>query len=502
MADVAVVEGQDAEFTVTIENAAAGSTVTLVLADCTAVNADYNETHFQYSNDGGTTWNDVTGAIGVLEGDTTLLLKTDTVDDMIDENDETFGLTATLSSGGDTYSDTATATIEDNDQPQTQPPTAIPVNASGPEATTIEIQLSGTDTDGTVSSYTLTSLPTNGTLYTDAARTTVADTGTAYTNDTLYFVANQLDHFSSDPIQTSFNYYVTDNDELASEPATVKINVGDTAPNAADDYDETDTDGFDRGNVITGEAPSFSGADDLGADPTTVTSVTHGSSSVTPDADGEAIEGDYGKLIIESDGDYTYQHTTTVVNTGNFTDSSISLYGYLNLNDILTESGDLDMEVLNLSTAGQNLGVIEGSKSGIGITGGPGTIENGEAVLFDIGNNVTKCSIELSNFNENQGDDATWRAYDESGQEIASGDFTGSFKNGVHQPMAVETAEEFRYLIITDSATNQGIAISKIEFDVVGEDVFEYTISDTDGDFDTAYLTIDSSTLLDDDTDV
>jgi predicted nucleotidyltransferase len=68
--------------------------------------------------------------------------------------------------------------------------------------------------------------------------------------------------------------------------------------------------------------------------------------------------------------------------------------------------------------------------------------------------------------------------------------------------MAVETAEEFRYLIITDSATNQGIAISKIEFDVVGEDVFEYTISDTDGDFDTAYLTIDSSTLLDDDTDV
>ena len=72
---------------------------------------------FQYSTDNGTTWNDVSGPIDIDEGNTTLLVRTDTFDDSFDENNETFDLNATLTSLGDDYSASGTATIIDNDAP-------------------------------------------------------------------------------------------------------------------------------------------------------------------------------------------------------------------------------------------------------------------------------------------------------------------------------------------------------------------------------------------------
>ena len=54
--NIDVPEGTDAVFTVNIEDAAANSSLTLTLADGTAIDADYNEAHFQYSLDDGATW--------------------------------------------------------------------------------------------------------------------------------------------------------------------------------------------------------------------------------------------------------------------------------------------------------------------------------------------------------------------------------------------------------------------------------------------------------------
>ena len=96
IANIDVPEGTDAIFTVQVNDAAEGSSVTLTLADGTAIDADYNEAYFQYSTDGGTTWTDVSGPISLAEGDTTLLVKTDTFDDSLDEANETFDLTATV----------------------------------------------------------------------------------------------------------------------------------------------------------------------------------------------------------------------------------------------------------------------------------------------------------------------------------------------------------------------------------------------------------------------
>ena len=119
--DITIPEGTDAVFGIEITGAAAASTLTLTLADGTALDADYfdsaNAGYYQYSTDGGTNWADVSGAITLAEGDNALQVKTDTIDDTADEADETFTLTGTLSSNGTDYSDTSTATIQDNDAP-------------------------------------------------------------------------------------------------------------------------------------------------------------------------------------------------------------------------------------------------------------------------------------------------------------------------------------------------------------------------------------------------
>src|SRR5262249_27316985 len=94
------------------------------------------------------------------------------------DNSDTPGASTTLTlsvndngnsgSGGSLIgSDTATINITAvNDAPQT-----AATSGSGNEDTTIAVSLSGSDIDGTVASFKITSAPSNGTLYADAGLT-------------------------------------------------------------------------------------------------------------------------------------------------------------------------------------------------------------------------------------------------------------------------------------------------------------------------------------------
>ncbi|MDD3652051.1 type I secretion C-terminal target domain-containing protein, partial [Immundisolibacter sp.] len=121
LGDITVPEGQDAIFGVKITGAAAGSTLSLTLTPGTATEgSDYKATTFQYSLDGGATWQNATEGtpFAIDAGDSIVLVKTDTVADGIDEADETFTLTGTLTSDGTPpLSDSGTATIVDGDDP-------------------------------------------------------------------------------------------------------------------------------------------------------------------------------------------------------------------------------------------------------------------------------------------------------------------------------------------------------------------------------------------------
>ncbi|HEY7759918.1 MAG TPA: DUF2341 domain-containing protein, partial [Burkholderiales bacterium] len=125
---------------------------------------------------------------------------------------------------GDTYASVA---------PSNQAPAAADVSSSGAEdAASIAVTLSGSDADGTVQSFRLSSLPTNGTLYVDAGLTTAAATGIDYaaTSDqrTLYFAPSVNWNGA-----TSFQYVARDDDarlDISANTASMTITAVNDAP--------------------------------------------------------------------------------------------------------------------------------------------------------------------------------------------------------------------------------------------------------------------------------
>ena len=105
-------------------------------------------------------------------------------------------------------------------------PTTNDVSASGAEdAASIAITLTGGDVDGTVASFSLSSFPANGTLYTDVGLATVAATATDYAAIgnalTLYFVPT-----ADWNGVTTFQYAAKDTGGLAdATPATATLTV-------------------------------------------------------------------------------------------------------------------------------------------------------------------------------------------------------------------------------------------------------------------------------------
>ena len=126
-----------------------------------------------------------------------------------------------------------------NDAPETDD-----VSASGLEDNTtgIAITLTGSDVDGTVANFNLSSLPANGTLYTDSGLGTAVATATDYAATlealTFYFVPT-----SNWNGVTTFNYASVDNNALIdSSPATGTITVSavnDPPVAVTDDYSST-----------------------------------------------------------------------------------------------------------------------------------------------------------------------------------------------------------------------------------------------------------------------
>ncbi|MFC4862854.1 Ig-like domain-containing protein, partial [Pseudomonas sp. MAHUQ-62] len=137
-----------------------------------------------------------------------------------------------------------------NDAPETNA-----ASATGNEDTVIAVNLSGSDVDGTVASFKLTSLPANGTFYSDAAATnplTLASVIAATGNGaTIYFKPN-ADWSGTN----TFQYTATDNSGLAdATPATGTITV-----NPVNDAPETGTSST-TGNEDSLIAISLSGSD-------------------------------------------------------------------------------------------------------------------------------------------------------------------------------------------------------------------------------------------------
>ncbi len=143
-------------------------------------------------------------------------------------------LTVTVTDGSN-VSNTATTTI--NMIAANNPPVANAVTASGNEDVLIPITLTGTDSDGSVANFTLSTLPAYGQLYLDAAMTQLAPTGTL-----LAASGNALTLYYKPPVDwngsANFNYQAVDNLGGVSGSAAATLNVAavnDGTPLAAND---------------------------------------------------------------------------------------------------------------------------------------------------------------------------------------------------------------------------------------------------------------------------
>nr|ALV86596.1 secretion target domain protein [uncultured bacterium 27] len=102
-------------------------------------------------------------------------------------------------------------------------PVALDVSATGFEdsAARVQVTLAGSDVDGTIASYTITSLPANGSLFAAASGGAPLGVG-AVVSGPVYFAANA--GFSG---SASFGYTVTDNSGTPSaNTATASITIG------------------------------------------------------------------------------------------------------------------------------------------------------------------------------------------------------------------------------------------------------------------------------------
>ncbi|MEP9075013.1 VCBS domain-containing protein (plasmid) [Enterobacter hormaechei] len=119
------------------------------------------------------------------------------------------------------------------------------------------------------------------------------------------------DHSGGDTsVSDTFPIVVTDNANESSAATNLVILITDTAPEAKADTGTVTEDGAAlEGNVITGgSSNSTDVADRLGADATQVTGVSKGSSTTeqTGNVGGTGLAGDYGTLILNSEGSYSY----------------------------------------------------------------------------------------------------------------------------------------------------------------------------------------------------
>ncbi|RKG29704.1 hypothetical protein D7V21_16980, partial [Acinetobacter guerrae] len=119
------------------------------------------------------------------------------------------------------------------------------------------------------------------------------------------------DHSGGDTsVSDSFQIIVTDNANESSAATDLVILITDTAPEAKADTGTVTEDGIAlEGNVITGgTSNSADVADHLGADATQVTGVSKGTATTeqTGHVGGTGLAGDYGTLVLNSDGSYSY----------------------------------------------------------------------------------------------------------------------------------------------------------------------------------------------------
>lgn len=198
----------------------------------------------------------------------------------------------------------ATATVAEAALPQRGSEPAGSDAASTAETVTGTILINSLDQPNAVT--------VNGTLVTAVGQTVATPFGvltiTSIAPDSIGYSYTLTDNSTTPETSDVVSIIVTDRDgDTAS--ATLTLNIADDSPTARADIENVAPANYtsQTGNVLTGTgtASGSAGADTQGADGAAVSGIRAANGTVFT-APGTAIEGQYGRLLINADGSYSY----------------------------------------------------------------------------------------------------------------------------------------------------------------------------------------------------
>ncbi|MEQ8321211.1 MAG: LamG-like jellyroll fold domain-containing protein [Rhodospirillales bacterium] len=404
----------------------------------------------------------------------------------------------------------------------------------------LDIQSVLADTDGSESlSITIAGFPEGASLN---AGTDNLDGSYTLSVADLDGLAISLPDGASDDFDLTVTATSTEfaNNDQASNVVTAAINVD---PLANDDRNVVEIGDVTSGNVLTGEGDSTNSTDaaDVGSESgNSVVDVSFGGvtrsfsnpNDVQNDGDGNYIEiaGDHGTLKMYDDGSYDYaadeseavSHIAGLTGTASSGAveeawSGVQTFAFDFGTSFMNESGQFDPSLADAEVSFTSAGIgVEGTQNGMPA---PDQINHdndtgqSEALGINLGGETSSATLTVSNLfnNEDGGEQGNWQAFDADGNLVGEGvlnastvDYSGSSNVGTAE-ISLPDGAPFQYLVFTSSDTgndnNQNDSsdffIRALQYEtnaeVVGEDVFTYTMQDADGDTASATLSIDVS---------
>ncbi|OOF19178.1 hypothetical protein BZJ17_15520 [Salinivibrio sp. IB574] len=224
-------------------------------------------------------------------------------------------ITAISADGTDQASTTATLNLENDSFAQTEGQTTSIASVDG---------LISNDTDTQAS---VTRVATNASqgesgnseivIGPATIATALGGSITVNADGSFTYTAPAMNHAGGGQVYDSFSYQSSEN----SEWTTVTFDVSDSAPVAHDDSDSVASGASTGGNVIT----AGTGADTLGADTTTVTSVSFNGTTYAVNG-STVIATSQGQLTIQPDGSYLYQSSVPSTTDASTLDDEVFSY--------------------------------------------------------------------------------------------------------------------------------------------------------------------------------
>ncbi|SGZ00249.1 Calcium binding hemolysin protein, putative [Moritella viscosa] len=364
------------------------------------------------------------------------------------------------------------------------------------------------DLDGSESlAITVSGVPI-GAVISDGTNSVTSDGSTIDISDwdlaTLTFNGQATDDSTTHTLSftaTSTEANGTGANETASSTVELDVIVTDTAPVSVDDVDSVGYGGSIYGNVITGAGGQDDGADTLGADTVTLTSV-NGQNLVNGEL---TLDTANGSIIFHDDGSYQYTSdlADTAIANGNlesssWNDAGITVYGFNdtnadNYNVYQSDAPQSGLNPNNLNNA-TNTAHSNISNNGIGVgTGNSSTVGNSESIVLDLGVATKKVNLSFAELSNNEY--ISVYGYDASGNVVDSIKWiSGEPDNTVSEELIFSS--EVSYISVYQHYNSDVVltgAVIPADHGVIPDETFDYSIVDSDGDSSDATLTIEHS---------